>query len=66
VLHRDNGATLKAVTVLAMLYWWKVKPSYSRPRVSNDNAYAESLFRTAKYRPAFPECGFTSLDAARE
>ena len=57
VLHGDNGSTLKATTVLAMLYWLGVKPSYSRPRVSDDNAYAESLFRTAKYRPEFPEIG---------
>ena len=33
VLHGDNGATLKATTVLAMLHWLGVKPSYSRPRV---------------------------------
>jgi putative transposase len=30
VLHGDNGATLKATTVLAMLHWLGVKPSYSR------------------------------------
>ena len=66
VLHGDNGATLKATTVLAMLHWLGIKPSYSRPRVSDDNAYAESLFRTAKYRPEFPADGFPDLDAARE
>jgi hypothetical protein len=33
--------------------------------VSDDNAYAESLFRTAKYRPEFPARGFTTLDDAR-
>jgi putative transposase len=65
VLHGDNGSTLKATTVLAMLHWLGVKPSYSRPRVSDDNAYAESLFRTAKYRPEFPDKGFADLDAAR-
>ncbi|GAB1414114.1 hypothetical protein MASR1M97_28500 [Candidatus Desulfobacillus denitrificans] len=43
VLHGDNGSTLKATTVLAMLNWLGVKPSYSRPRVSDDNAYAESV-----------------------
>ena len=48
-----------------MLHWLGVKPSYSRPRVSDDNAYAEALFRTAKYRPEFPAKGFTDLDAAR-
>jgi putative transposase len=65
VLHGDNGATLKATTVLAMLHWLGVKPSYSRPRVSDDNAFAESLFRTAKYRPEFPAKGFFDLDEAR-
>jgi putative transposase len=65
VLHGDNGATLKATTVLAMLHWLGIKPSYSRPRVSDDNAYAEALFRTAKYRPEFPAAGFEELNAAR-
>jgi putative transposase len=65
VLHGDNGSTLKATTVLAMLQWLGVKPSYSRPRVSDDNAYAEALFRTAKYRPEFPTRGFDDLTQAR-
>ena len=65
VLHGDNGATLKATTVLAMLHWLGIKPSYSRPRVSDDNAYAEALFRTAKYRPEFPTKGFANLEEAR-
>lgn len=65
VLHGDNGSTLKATTVLAMLQWLGVKPSYSRPRASDDNAYAQSLFRTAKYRPEFPAKGFASLEQAR-
>lgn len=56
-MHGDNGSTLKATTVLATLYWLGVKPSYSRPRVSDDNAYAEPLFRTAKYCPEFPGKG---------
>jgi len=65
VLHGDNGATLKATTVLAMLHWLGVKPSYSRPRVSDDNAFVEALFRTAKYRPEYPKSGFTDLSDAR-
>jgi transposase InsO family protein len=65
VLHGDNGATLKATTVLAMLHWLGIKASYSRPRVSDDNAYAEALFRTAKYRPEFPSGGFAELETAR-
>jgi transposase InsO family protein len=66
VLHGDNGATMKATTVLAMLHWLGIKPSYSRPRVSDDNAFAEALFRTAKYRPDFPTNGFAHLEAARD
>jgi transposase InsO family protein len=66
VLHGDNGATLKATTVLAMLHWLGIKPSYSRPRVSNDNAFAESAFRTAKYRPEYVRRGFKDLDQARD
>lgn len=65
VLHGDNGATLKGCTVLAMLHWLGIAPSYSRPRVSDDNAFVESLFRTAKYHPGFPAQGFDSLDHAR-
>jgi putative transposase len=49
-----------------MLQWLGIAPSYSRPRVSNDNAYAEALFRTAKYRPDFPLKGFADLNAARQ
>ena len=60
-----HAAHLVRRTALAMLYWLNIKPSYSRPRVSDDNAYAESLFRTAKYRPEFPAKGFADLDAAR-
>ena len=65
-LHGDNGSTLKATTVLAMLNWLGVKPAYSRPRVSDDNAYAESLFRTAKSRSEFPARGFVGLETARD
>ena len=36
-----------------------------RPRVSNDNPYSESLFRTLKYCPQWPSKGFASLEDAR-
>lgn len=49
-----------------MLNWLGVKPSYSRARVSDDNAFVESLFRTAKYRPEFPAKGFETLEAGLE
>lgn len=65
-LHADNGAIQKSSTLRAKLEWLGVEPSYSRPRVSNDNAYSEALFRTTKYRPDFPHDGFESLVLARE
>jgi putative transposase len=65
VLHGDNGPSVKGTTVLAMLYWLGIAPSHSRPRVSDDNSYAEALFRTAKYRPDFPAAGFADLAEAR-
>lgn len=65
VLHADNGSPMKSATLLATLQWLGVAPSYSRPRVSNDNPYAESFFRTCKYRPEWPAAGFASLDDAR-
>ena len=65
VLHSDNGAPMKAQTMKAKLEELGVLPSYSRPRVSNDNAFVESLFRVLKYRPQWPSRGFTSLEEAR-
>lgn len=65
VLHADNGSPMKSATLLATLQWLGVTPSHSRPRVSNDNAYAESVFRTCKYRPEYPSEGFATLDEAR-
>jgi putative transposase len=65
VLHADNGAAMRGATLLATLQRLGVVPSYSRPGVSDDNPFSESLFRTLKYRPSFPTKPFLSLDAAR-
>ena len=66
VLHSDNGSPMKGATLLETLYSLGITPSRSRPRVSNDNPYAESVFRTCKYRPNYPLKGFESTTAARE
>lgn len=66
VLHSDNGSPMKAATFLATLEKLGVQSSFSRPRVSNDNPYSESLFKTMKYRPEFPFSGFSSLEEARK
>jgi hypothetical protein len=61
-----QGTTLKATTVLAMLHWLGLKPSHSRTRVSDDNAFVESLFRSAKYRAGYPTDGFGGMREAGE
>jgi putative transposase len=66
ILHSDNGSPMKGATLLETLYSLGITPSRSRPRVSNDNPYAESIFRTCKYRPEYPVKGFESRDEARE
>ncbi|MGH7654736.1 MAG: transposase, partial [Gemmatimonadaceae bacterium] len=65
VLHADNGGPMKGATMLVTLERLGVLPSFNRPRVSNDNAFSESLFRTLKYRPEYPAQPFADLAAAR-
>ncbi|WP_436606554.1 integrase core domain-containing protein [Sorangium sp. So ce1036] len=36
------------------------------PRVSDDNPYAEALFRTLKYRPEYPRRPFATVEQARQ
>jgi len=66
VLHSDNGSPMKGATMLATLQALGVMPSYSRAAVSNDNPYSESLFKTLKYRPAYPRRSFETIGAARQ
>ena len=65
VLHSDNGGPMKGNTMLAKLQQLGVMPSFSRPRVSDDNAFAESVIHTAKYCPIYPDQPFEDLEAAR-
>lgn len=63
-LRSDNGNPMKGATMLMMLYHLEVIPSYSRPRVSNDNPFIESFFKTLKYTAGYPG-HFKSIDHAR-
>ncbi len=65
VLHSDNGGPMKGSTMLATLQWLGVVPSFSRPHVSDDNPYAEAIFRTLKYAPNYPNRSFASLEEAQ-
>ncbi len=63
-IHSDNGGPMKGATMLATLKKLGVVPSFSRPSVSNDNAYSEALFKTLKYHPAYPNRPFDSIGEA--
>lgn len=64
VVHSDGGPSMTSKTVRTLLADLGVTASRSRPHVSNDNPYSESLFKTMKYLPTFPD-RFESLTEAR-
>lgn len=64
ILHSDNGGPMKGSTMLATLQRLGVVPSFSRPSVSDDNAYSEALFKTLKYCHQYPSQPFSSVDEA--
>jgi hypothetical protein len=57
---------MKGATIKATMERLGVMASYSRPHVSDDNPFSESLFRTMKYRPNYPDRPFQSLAEAEE
>jgi len=65
VLHADNGGPMKGSTRLATLQRLGVVPSFSRPRVRDDNPFSEALFRTMKYSPLYPRQPFETVTQAR-
>ena len=65
ILHSDNGAPMRSITLAAKLVELGIERSFSRPRVSNDNAYTESLFRTMKYHQSYPLRRFRDLLSVR-
>lgn len=64
VLHADNGKPMKGSSMLAMMQALNIVPSFSRPHVSDDNPYVESIFRTLKYRPGHDGTRFDTLEEA--
>ncbi len=64
-LHSDNGSPMKGSTMLAMLQMLGIIPSFSRPSVSNDNPFSESLFKTLKYCSQYPNKPFASIEEAK-
>ncbi len=64
-LHSDNGNPMKGLSLLGLLYSLGVTNSFSRPRISNDNPFIESFFKTVKYSTKYPG-RFDDINEARE
>lgn len=64
VCHSDRGTPMIAKSTALLYSDLGITPSFSRPRVSDDNPYSEAAFKTFKYRPEMPE-RFGSLEDAR-
>ena len=64
VVHSDNGGPMKGATMLATMQRLGIVPSFSRPSVSNDSPFSESMFKTLKYCPFYPSKPFENIEAA--
>lgn len=64
-VHSDNGNPMKGVSLLALFYKLEICNSYSRPRVSDDNPFIESWFKTMKYDVSYPG-KFETISCARD
>jgi putative transposase len=63
-VHADRGTSMTSKPVALLLADLGITKSHSRPKVSNDNPYSESQFKTLKHHPTFPG-HFASLADAR-
>lgn len=64
IIHSDGGPAMTSNTLTGLFRELGIEVSRNRPRVSNDNPYSESLFKTAKYAPTYPT-HFTDIEHAR-
>jgi transposase InsO family protein len=53
-VHADRGSAMKSDTLAQLLATLGAQRSFSRPHVSDDNAYSEAAFKTLKYQPDYP------------
>jgi putative transposase len=53
-VHADRGAAMKSDTLAQLLASLGASRSFSRPHVSDDNAFSEAQFKTLKYQPDYP------------
>jgi transposase InsO family protein len=62
-VHADRGSTMKSDTLAQLLASLGVSTSFSRPRISDDNAFSEAQFKTLKYQPDYPGRFNSELEA---
>jgi putative transposase len=55
VVHADRGSSMRSEGLAQLLASLGVARSFSRPHVSDDNAFSESQFKTLKYQPDYPD-----------
>jgi transposase InsO family protein len=53
-VHSDRGSAMKSDTLAQLLASLGASQSFSRPHVSDDNAFSEAQFKTLKYQPDYP------------
>jgi putative transposase len=63
-IHGDRGAPMTSKTLAQLMADLTITKSHSRPRVSDDNPFSESQFKTMKYQPDYPD-RFCGLEDAR-
>ena len=63
-VHADSGPAMRSTLLKDTLHDLNIGQTHNRPRVSNDNPFSESEFRTMKYRPNYPGT-FETIDEAR-
>lgn len=63
-VHADSGPAMRSGALKDLLSELGVTQTHNRPRVSNDNPFSESEFRTMKYRPNYPGT-FATIQEAR-
>jgi putative transposase len=63
-VHADRGAPMRSDGLAQLFAELGVERSFSRPRISDDNPFIESHFKTLKYQPDYPR-RFESLLHAR-
>lgn len=53
-VHSDRGPAMTSITLGLLFSTLGISKSLSRPHTSNDNSFADSLFKTLKYRHIYP------------